>query len=363
MVPDSGTVPPTGIAVDQIRTAIAETHCGLLMNCRVPNYDRTINQRQPGFLNECVEKMTKQLVTQLDDLVREIEAGRIVYDGAAFETCIDDMKSDCAFAEITSQRPFGNTPLWACAKAFRGKTAIGQPCHLDADCVPEAACIQSPSCPGVCTARLAAGATCTKDKECPAGTFTCSQNVAGARVCQEITRSAPANEGASCGLAKGPLDARHVADCASGLYCRYAVEGTKCAQPLALDAQCKGLVDECAGDAICAAKYQELGTCKALTFVADGADCSREMAHACETARSICANGRNCVVFNLGAENTPCDLLRPCQYDLTCNTLPPPAMNGTCVVPKAGGSTCATYGECASQMCEAQKCTDRGGCF
>jgi hypothetical protein len=134
-----------------------------------------------------------------------VEAGRVRYDGSQVSGCLAAIEGiGCGFQTtrtLMSAR---------CNLVLEGDVAIGDDCALDEECAGVAFCKRDgDSCPGTCSALLAADETCTSDDQCAEG-LACPNSV-GRCV-------APGRLGQPCGRATDP-------GCAAGLLCLGADAG------------------------------------------------------------------------------------------------------------------------------------------
>ena len=201
-------------------------------------------------------------------------------------------------------------------------TCVGADCSTDVECKAGAFCRRGLSCPGTCTARLAAGQTCAEDDDCEDG-LGCSN---ARSVC-----AAPAQAGEACGGVVG-------SECAAGLNCTGADEDTGAA-----------------------------GTCKAISevFAADeGASCDLDRGALCKDGLSCVASAMGSGVtlrcgprFGAGAAcrfgvPTPCPAGEYCNADITTGQV-----DGRCIALPAAGESCvqlAGVQECANGLlCDA----------
>lgn len=141
-------------------------------------------------------------------IVDAVDAGRVRFDGAAAAQCHARARTTCDTSRFT----------WDCAGVFSGTRALGQACHLQAECGAGLWCDASTgTCPGVCAARLADGTPATTSVSCASGWL------------------APlADGGTRCAAPPGPGDACLDGLCRPGLSC---AEGT-CVEPVPAGGAC-----------------------------------------------------------------------------------------------------------------------------
>ncbi|MDW8361867.1 MAG: hypothetical protein RMK74_05670 [Myxococcales bacterium] len=179
------------VPLEQVPARLAEAACSILRNCLSPPVADFFLQGRDceAFLGR---QFSNQDYSRLDEA---IAAGTVVYDGTKVEGCLDALEALGCNIE-------GDLLPAACEEAFRGTVPVGMPCSMDFECVGDAVCVMRDSCPGTCTARVAAGGDCSSGLPCAVGL-----------VCQDDGRcGAPAGPGEPCGGMSGR-------ECRFGLAC------------------------------------------------------------------------------------------------------------------------------------------------
>jgi hypothetical protein len=147
-----------------------------------------------------------------DTLQADIAAGRVVYDGAKAQACIDRMNgvTSCAggYLSVVLQT------VSSCWDVLTGQVPAGGTCYFDEECAGRAGCVITlgcdlftQCCAGTCSATplaIAEGADCSGGEACVPGTF-CSSSTTPA-----TCMASPSTVGASC------TESTH---CAAPLYC------------------------------------------------------------------------------------------------------------------------------------------------
>ncbi|HEX7480000.1 MAG TPA: hypothetical protein VF331_19540 [Polyangiales bacterium] len=347
---DSGVA--AGPAIADLSTVLAPAVCGQVTQCFGGSF-LAQSAGGPG----CTAQLTAQLEDKtLAQLTAAANAGTIHYHAEKVGGCIANVKmAGCA---ITVQR-LKDVP--GCDGVFEGTIAVGSHCDVNDACIGQAYCKQANNaCPGVCTALGAAGDSCNSSDECR-NLLACS--TAG-------TCAKPATVGQPCGLT-GQVS------CALGLLC----SGADTAQNLA--GKCTPV------SAAFTAKTGESCDLQKQKYCVDGVACIAMLANA--TATFSCAAkvaaGASCHF----AVPSQCPDTQYCNADLT---KPMTDGSGTCLdLPKAGeaclptagvegdcapglacaadqkcralgriGDACTGDSDCASERCDAGKCSKPAQC-
>ncbi len=280
--------------VDEFAVALASTYCEALEGCckkAAFEYDQA----------SCKAQLTNDVQRSADVVKR----GKVTYDKAAAEACIDAYKartSLCAEDAGTAPPTTGVEPhIEACSKVFKGTVAPGGECTESAECQSD-----FPKATGTCTAdnrpgadrtkkvcykfiKAGAGEDCSPPKptdvelrQCDPVTAYCEGAAAGdARKCR-----AYAKVGEECGTATtGQCDTR------AGLFCDFTSK--KCGALPAAGQPCSGTL-QCAKGAFCERSLTPSGTNTCVAQRPDGAECdsgSQCTSGACPTDPSTTFDG------------------------------------------------------------------------
>jgi hypothetical protein len=183
---DPDKIKPAGPAIDQLCAQVGPILVGKAVAC---THSPEAWIRQSDILPNC------------GNWPRAVSAGRIVYDAAKAQQCLD------ALTAATCQETFGDTggPPAVCFQALQGQVQDGLSCWDDSDCRIDSFCDHS-NCPGTCKRRSGLSQPCGSTGECQAG-LSCQNNpLAVGKVCMTIL-----SQGANC-TAVGTV-------CGPGLYC------------------------------------------------------------------------------------------------------------------------------------------------
>ena len=184
----SGDGEVTGITVEELPAAYAETLCDVLTSCVGDLWTFF----RPG--EDCVKGFTVTAEEELSTLPTAIGTGRVKYHGDKVQKCLDDVAArGCS--------GLGQREPESCRAAIEGTVAAGGDCELDSECSGEQYCKVGGACPGTCSAYEQAGGKCTSNDHCASG-LKCS--TAGFCV-------APAQQDEACNQGEP--------DCADGLIC------------------------------------------------------------------------------------------------------------------------------------------------
>lgn len=138
-----------------------------------------------------------QHVSLESQLLADVKAGKVIYDGGAAAACLDfDNGLSCKVSEqkfsIVDHAP-------SCNETFKGTVAPGGSCLTDAECLSQT-CHKSgcdgttACCTGTCTAKVLAGGDCSASgAECAEGLF-CRRNTTD----QTAICTAPIPDGQPC---------------------------------------------------------------------------------------------------------------------------------------------------------------------
>jgi hypothetical protein len=229
----------------------ADTVCSALAKCGCSD---------SSAVTSCKQAFVSDMTDQLDYVLLEYPGQTI--DPVAAQTCLDDTKtelSDCSLAPGT--RPTMSVVVGfagprfdfpGCADVFKGVQASGERCHADVECATGLACDQGTLS---CAAPAAVDASCE--------TISCADTA----WCNAGTCTAKLAAGATC---TSETDNWGYDVCAAGMSCDYSssLDRSICAAPVAIDGTCGDGNIPCVTGARCDGS----NVCKAL--IADGADCT-----------------------------------------------------------------------------------------
>jgi hypothetical protein len=294
---------------------------------------------------------------------RVVAMGTRRYDGAAARRCLDALRAGVCASPAPS----------ACDEVLVGTVAEGGECRHPEQCAGDAYCAQrSPEgrymCPGRCTPRVAAGASCPNGD-----TGACSQRGAATAIvcnydqalrgtpnpyrCMPAMPGVPVEPGEICYDPSVPGNGRP-SPCLGDNECRRmttpdgGVERVlRCLQPPALGELCTG---RCQGDAVCEfdqSVFQQ--RCVAVGVRSrEGDTCvqGNRGSESCNVLLGLdCVAGR-CRRVGTGAVDSPCFGSRygvdNCARGLYCS-----AATQTCQRRKADGVACRSGEECESREC------------
>ncbi len=253
------------------------------------------------------------VVSDLGQIMSDVQAGKIMYDGVAASECLNGLSaSSCSLSGAK------NVDQQACKDTFKGTAAAGAPCYTGAECVSQncdfdTTCVTSTMCcAGTCgVVPIAAGGACTiaaPGSTCAAGT-SCRAGANGAvATCQPLI--------AVGGACVGSGDCVAGADCTQdtlghGTCQQYPREGQTCDPNNGVP--CDALSDTCDATS---------HTCVPLTAV--GGACTID-GGGCVFYATCDPNTMKCVAK--GGAGSPCTQ-DSCLGDLTCG-------NGVCALPAA----------------------------
>jgi len=319
---DGGT---SSIPIADLPKDLADAECKIFEQCEGALIKIFLNGEDCRTLFE--RRVQNSDFSQLE---AGVKAGNVSYDGKAAAECLKEI--DSRSCDALSNRTFDS-----CDRATEGTVAAGGDCTHDFECTGTAFCKYSGSCPGKCTDKQVAGASCTADDQCQDGL-----------VCSEKTRACikPAANGEACGLTAPP--------CTPSLMCAGETDNTggTCrpwqevfvGKTGAACALTSGLL--CTTDLACVIdNLQQLtGTCQAIA--SSGGACKRA------AIPSGCPSGEYCD----GAQTS---------LDGTCKQLPAAGQPCATIL---GKPACAPYTRCVTGTCQALQdngnaCTIDGICY
>ncbi len=322
--------------------AVAESICNPLEEC--------LGDLATVFLGgqSCVDAVEPAVVNANAPLWQEsIDAGRLAFDGSKLDDCISAASAlGCAALE--------SRDIAACEEAFEGLVEPGGACVMEIDCAGEAYCAFGAACPGICTARVGGGESCTSNEGCVSGL-----------ICGGGTCVMPAGNGEACGGSSA-------IECEAGLLCTGETDteagackpfdevfteavGAPCNLVDGLDPLCQeGL--SCVVEDFDFATMEVTQTCAAPS--SNGGACNLGFPEVCPTGEYCNANPMAGVFdgtcIDLPAAGETCravsdGLGQPCAPAHAC-------VSGTCRALQANGASCSDDGECYSGSCDGGLC-------
>ncbi|MGE5185109.1 MAG: hypothetical protein ACM31C_23735 [Acidobacteriota bacterium] len=272
------------------------------------------------------------------DLVAAVQAGTVIYDAAAAETCLAAITASCdrsvAFTNTSRSAPA------ACDQMFTGTVAAGGVCAFDDECVSRycsmASCSTTGQPLGTCvgstapTPRPALGEACTSNPSCIAS--YCDPTTVLCVALLPAGASCSSNDACQLGLA-----------CKNATCTPLAPTGGACVS----DNDCRDVGDYCSATQTCTAFGVAGATC------ASDSDCS--IYYRCDATSGTCVLrpelGQPC-----GPQ--PLDCIDRSYCDGT---------TGTCTALEADGLMCASSTQCQSNYCDfttgVAQCGERPICY
>jgi hypothetical protein len=339
---DGGGKKAPTLALEDVQDAYLELFCEKIESCEFSAFFDVIIEDRQG----CVAFLKSRAGQEIGiaDLIAAVEAGTIIYDGAAAHACLEAMRGlSCA--------AFGNAEPTECQDTFTGTIAHGGACHLGEEC-QSGNCDQSAGCPGVCRPAVPEGSACEDSGACVAGTKC---------VLDECTAfSAPVAEGGACDPDEDWCD--------TGLFC-HPTSG-ECTARLAVGAACENVHElECEQGALCIGMGQNPKECVELVVV-------ETVGGVCDFgAGAICAayDDLSCAIDDFQAFTGTCQIskklgevcfdssarvLTLCDptADLYCDLSAGFQVDGACAAKKADGAACTDNDHCLSGWCDEEVC-------
>lgn len=239
-------------------------------------------------------------VSDLGQIMADVQAGKIMYDGVAASECLNDISTaSCSLSGSA------NVDEQACKDTFKGTAAAGAPCYTGAECVAQECDV---------------GSTCVTSTMCCAG--TCS--------------AVPIAAGGACTGAPGSL-------CAAGTSCRAGANGASgiCQPPVAVGGACVS-VGDCVAGAECTQDTLGHGTCQ--RYPSEGQACDLNNGIPCDSLLDMCdTTSHTCVpLIAVGGACSVAD--DGCVRYATCD---PNTMK--CVANGGAGSPC-TQDSCLGDL-------------
>lgn len=337
---DNNTAPPTAAeALDSAIDVYVDYQCQTIFQCPEQAGLSLLFFGRFTSVAECKTAL-KADFGGFDEMKDAIDKGRVAYDAAKAQVCLDKMAQTYKNAICKSDAELDNEPA-ECEEAFKGAVAIDGKCLGSDECADNLYCnYDAGNCYGVCKADPCV--VCGPNQLCDdsSGTAVCSDPLA---IDAECTYEDTCVDGATCYygdnetgkcLANGTLE-----------------NGESCDE----DDQCKGGL--CNDDYECATETQTSTPVKS-------------QGEACGALGPLCKPGLTCVDLDftsgfatgtcgaLIAKGGACDLSAQCVYGLYCEGADPGTTKGQCADPKANGSACEDNEECQSGECndETKKC-------
>lgn len=270
--------------------------------------------------------------SELAALKGAIAAGRINYEAAKADACLDSLEPYYAPSNCTQSSRAGlETSISdACQSVLIGTVTAGGACLIDAECADDGICEQTDltcnqqCCPGTCVARPApvpVGGSCATlqpNQSCAFGSYCSPTATGGAAVC-----TAPsAVEGSACTTIFG---------CASPLFCDLdpAIGAGTCRRAATSGAPCSiAGYSYMACDDIRETCNRAIGTCVRRTAVGEPCEANRADC----VGYAICV-GTTCVAHPKPGEACTLNAAPICRGIYRCST-----ETNTCEVPPSDGS-------------------------
>ena len=256
----------------------------------------------------------------VEPLLAEVAAGRVQYDPAAVDDCIQQLPEDFCQADALAQS------VSACRALFTGDVAQGEACDWDVVCAPELICVgdRAGQCRGSCEPPGRQAAPCVDDGDCDEA-YSCVDGGCNSR----------GTKGLSC---------RRDADCRDGHYC----DAGQCAKQAASGEPCiSGRSESCAGTALCVVGEEGPRCSPGVTL---GGKCTGELPCAPGTR---CVNGTCGVVAEPGAS---CNSNAQCPFGRYCGEgcVPRPSLGESCDDESVGETRAARCieGICVDGTCQ-----------
>jgi hypothetical protein len=350
---DSATAVPTEVSLQDIPHIFAKKACEVTLECLGPAADAA------ALSSDCEARVTLQFEDGEFALFEHaIDEGLVEYDGSLVAACMRSL--DAAGCGILTNR-FESL----CPDLFKGHTAAGEPCSVDAECEESLFCRLDSACPGTCTRLAADGDACLQHNDCRDG-LICGRS----RTCVS-----PAADGDAC---RGDTDK----ECGLTSVCAGADGTTSGTCRNVEDAFSRGEGEECdpavgsfcTPDFVCAAVAIEDGRPVLQCELPSEEPGESDEGISCHLAfPEACPDGQYCVVTEielpaepmrvevngkcqpLPGDGEPCGSPQPgqppsrCRADAVC-------IEGTCRDVKRLGGECTEGSECYSGVCLEGAC-------
>lgn len=246
----------------------------------------------------------KEALYVRQQLVAEVKAGKVIYDGQAAAACL------ALYQTISCKVSEGGISILnmaqSCRDAVGGTVATGGACLIDEDCQSDAcdrsACSATECCTGVCVAKVLAGGDCSAAGSRCADDLFCRRGTTGtAAICAELIA-----DGQPC---------TRFDSCLPGRQCNL-VTGT-CGAPPATGQECPDMICDSMAD------FCDPASKTCLRRIAVGGDCSATPA-GCGGFANCDAATKTCVARRRGGE--ACAQPNDCLTGVACT-------GGICVPP------------------------------
>ncbi len=325
-----------------------------------------------AYMTRCVPEMeyafcSGGLNVDLGYVSAEVKAGRLGFDTAKAQSCLNDIGSLACASGLNGL----NAQISDCSAVLVAKVQTGGACANDSECV-DGTC-QGQTCPDHCVANAAVGADCsnagcTHGAYCDSTTNKCTAVQANGGSCNDNSDCQSGycaiGNGSSQGQCAAPNAGNAGAtcssdnDCASGLFCDMAGESGTCKADIAKGQPCGTQSDPASGVSGCGPQLVCLG------FAVSGGS-SGQMTVTAGTCSSWVGNGGTCTATPAGAEYA----MTGCELSLACvnGKCAPAPTSGPCAADPA--SQCAMNYSCdtsgATPVCKSdnacQSASDCGG--
>jgi hypothetical protein len=344
---DDTTTPSDEIPLERLAAAYGEVYCAYLARCEAtPGSDALLRLFARASPAGCARWLAVRFEVEV---VPDIEAGAVAYDGFAAARCLRSLERGCE----------GDLEGGAdCAVVLIGQRQVSEACSDGQSCSPGLYCeTGDPSyCGGTCAVSPKLGEACR-------GGTPCSQ-VEGRAECDWergicVPRAEPveAAAGEACGMGALPDQPRTPVVCPSGHACwKLPSEERATCQPwLSVGAPCTRGV--CPVGTICrTTSTTARPSCERMAvFNEVGKPCNEStegtapIAWCNPFARLICGAEGVCGEAT-GEEGSACSELVPCQRGLACGS------EGRCAALLRDGAACRTHDVCASGLCFEGAC-------
>jgi hypothetical protein len=335
---DNKTIP-----LDELPPKLAQALCAAFENCYGPVFELFLNG------GDCVT-VTEQRIRNgtFPMLAGELAQGKIAYDGAKAQACLDSIASRTCAQMLERDSA-------ACLAALDGTVTSGGACSINEDCKGEALCKSSSgTCPGQCVPLLVAGQACAEDGDCQSGlqcsseTHLCVVPAGAGQACEY--GSPPCGPGLLC-LGKDD-DKRTSGTCKTPADALSAAPGAAC-DPT--NAQLCQVGSSCVADSLDILQLSISWLCVATGSYPAGGDCKPGFPEACASS-TYCKTGTGLLALSgtctaIPAAGQACGTgMSKCQPDAVC-------VADVCQKLVGNGVSCT-----ADAMCFSGYCGPSGGC-
>jgi hypothetical protein len=336
---------PQVTSAPEFLNAVAQAYCERLFKCRRVSDDDVSLTSIYRTVENCValQREANVRLPERLELVKFVSTGEVLLNLSQVGPCLDEIAS-CEMPSIRIEL----TNDWpACRSVFYGTVANGSACLRNEQCSADSYC-DTTECPGVCSPKVAEGASCSEDYECA----TASGYTMCMGTCHSHSVGTPAGPGGRCQSYGSGIS--ELIPCGPGLWCddHDSSPGT-CRSPIPNGESCYGDSAQCELGSACSNKI-----CTKVTYEVAGA-ATNDWTTFCD--EGYVAVNKTCVVAGNGSNGSICGgpsgfpehaSLRGCQTGLYCN-------ENVCEAPKATGESCVGYEQCQEGNCVI---TDRSNC-